>query len=230
MIDFNNEKSELEKQKQILKKLIGAYESQCFSDYDLRVQQDAQANIIRLKFLLDMLQAGYVLSYKQNTDKKLFIHPPAFKKSHLKRKLNVFLCHSSYDKPKVRDLYKRLQKEKDIKPWLDEEDLLPGSNWELEISRAIKIADVVIVCLSENSINKEGYIQKEIKQVLDIADRKPEGIIYIIPLKLEACIVPERLSQWQWLNYFDNYGYERLLRPLRQRAIELGLIYDEKAL
>ena len=54
-----------------------------------------------------------------------------------KQLLQVFLCHSSQDKPKVRGLYKRLQ-EFGVEPWLDEENLLPGQKWELEIPKAVK--------------------------------------------------------------------------------------------
>ena len=35
------------------------------------------------------------------------------------RKLRVFLCHSSNDKPAVRELYQRLKAEGWIDPWLD---------------------------------------------------------------------------------------------------------------
>jgi hypothetical protein len=44
------------------------------------------------------------------------------------RQLRVFLCHSSGDKPKVRDLYRRLQQD-GFAPWLDEEDLVPGQDF-----------------------------------------------------------------------------------------------------
>lgn len=49
------------------------------------------------------------------------------------RKLRVFLCHSSQDKPIVRELYQRLIAEGWFDLWLDEEKLLPGHNWNLEI-------------------------------------------------------------------------------------------------
>ena len=48
------------------------------------------------------------------------------------RKLKVFLCHSSDDKPAVRDLYQRLKSEGWIDPWLDEEKLYPGQDWDYE--------------------------------------------------------------------------------------------------
>jgi len=81
------------------------------------------------------------------------------------RKLKVFLCHSSGDKPAVRDLYKRLQAD-GFDPWLDEEDLLPGQDWQREIPKAVRSAEAIIVCLSQASINKEGYVQKEIGEAL----------------------------------------------------------------
>lgn len=38
------------------------------------------------------------------------------------RKLRVFLCHASQDKPFVREMYQRLLAEGWIDPWLDEEN------------------------------------------------------------------------------------------------------------
>ena len=45
------------------------------------------------------------------------------------RKLRIFLCHSSQDKPIVREHYQRLNAEGWIDSWLDEEKLLPGMDW-----------------------------------------------------------------------------------------------------
>ncbi|MDQ3819365.1 MAG: toll/interleukin-1 receptor domain-containing protein [Acidobacteriota bacterium] len=139
------------------------------------------------------------------------------------RKLRVFLCHSSDDKPLVRNLYNRLNSD-GIDSWLDEENLLPGEEWELEIIKAVRSSDIVIVCLSQSSINKSGYVQKEIKLALDVADEQPEGAIFLIPVKLEECDVPRRLSRWHWVNLFQEHGYERLMRALKSRADKLGLV------
>lgn len=129
------------------------------------------------------------------------------------RRLRIFLCHSSDDKPSVRILYHRLLGD-GFEPWLDEEDLLPGQEWEREIPKAVRKCDVVVVCLSRAAINKRGYVQKEIRIALDIADEQPEGTIYIIPLKLEECDVPERLSRWHWVDFFKEEGYQRLVHSL----------------
>lgn len=153
-----------------------------------------------------------------------FIVEPALK---LSRPLRVFLCHASQDKPSVRNLYKRLNSE-GIDVWLDEEKLLPGQNWRLEIPKAVRSSDIIVVCLSGNSISKEGFVQSEIKIALDIATEKPEGTIFIIPLRLEECEVPESLRHLQWVNYFEYKGIERLLYALRARAENLGLVNVEK--
>lgn len=137
--------------------------------------------------------------------------------------LKVFLCHSSNDKPVVRKLYQRLYSRQGIDPWLDEARLLPGEQWDIEITKAVKQSDAVIVCISKDSVGKEGYMQKEIKRALDIADGKPEGTIFIIPLKLEECEMPDRLSQWQWVNYYEDGAFERVMMSLRKRAQALKI-------
>ena len=108
-------------------------------------------------------------------------------------KLRVFLCHSSQDKPAVRELYQKLSAEGWIQPWLDEEELLPGQDWDYEIEKALDNSDAVIATLSTGSVSKEGYVQKELRFVLDIALEKPEGTIFVLPVRLEECERPRRL-------------------------------------
>jgi formylglycine-generating enzyme required for sulfatase activity len=131
--------------------------------------------------------------------------------------LRIFLCHSSGDKPEVRNLYQRLSSD-GFDPWLDEENLLAGQDWELEIEEAVQTSDIVIVCLSHKAITKAGYVQKEINDALKVAEKQPEGTIFLIPLKLEECNVPKRLQRWHWINLFEEKGYGRLISSLRFRA------------
>ena len=121
----------------------------------------------------------------------------------------VFLCHSSNDKLAVRRLERRLRGD-GYATWLDERDLLPGQEWDLEIRRAVRAADVVVVCLSKGSVTKAGYVQKEIRVVLDAADEQPEGAMFLIPARLEECEVPDRLSRWHWVDLYRRGGYHRL--------------------
>jgi len=132
--------------------------------------------------------------------------------------LHVFLCHSSSDKPAVRELYRRLI-EDGFAPWLDEQNLMPGQVWQEEITKAVSASDVVIVCLSQNTVNKEGYVQKEIRYVLDVTQEQPEGTVFVIPVKLEECDVPVRLRQFQWVNLFESSAYGKLTQALRSAAL-----------
>ena len=153
------------------------------------------------------------------------------------RKLRVFLCHSSQDKPIVRELYQRLNAAPQggdkgwIEPWLDKEKLLPGQEWELEIEKSVEISDAVVVCLSKSSVGKEGYFQKEIKKVLDLSDQKPEGTIFIIPLRLDDCKPPRRLAKWQYVDYFPeenkNQAFAQLLQSLMLRGKSLGIEFKQ---
>lgn len=136
-------------------------------------------------------------------------------------RLKVFLCHSKDDKEDVRKLYMRLLS-LGCQPWLDDESLLPGQDWESEIRKAIREAHVFLACLSGKSVTKRGYVQKEIKFALDVAAEIPEGEIFIIPIKLEPCELPPSLGKWQWLEAYRD-GYGRLITSLAQQTLRLGL-------
>ncbi|MBI3170094.1 MAG: TIR domain-containing protein [Chloroflexi bacterium] len=137
-----------------------------------------------------------------------------------KRPLKVFLCHASTDKPKVRELYRYLRK-RGIQPWFDEEHLVGGQDWQVEIPKALATSDAIIICLTKNSVDKEGYIQKEIKFALDKALEMPEGRIFLIPVKFEECEVPFSLSRYQWVDLTIESGYSKMMKALKFRASQL---------
>jgi hypothetical protein len=63
------------------------------------------------------------------------------------RKLRVFLCHDSQDKPVVRELYHRLLAEGWIDPWLDDGKLYPSlslSFYFFKQARVMKISEKAI--------------------------------------------------------------------------------------
>lgn len=132
-------------------------------------------------------------------------------------KLKVFLCHASEDKPIVRELYDRLRMD-GFDPWLDSELLVRGENWPLEIQKAMRASQAVIVCLSEAAIVKEGYIHTEIKIAQSLQLEKTEGTIFFITLQLEECDLPFSMKDIQWGRYFEPDGYERLVKALNKRA------------
>jgi hypothetical protein len=138
------------------------------------------------------------------------------------RALRAFLCHGTEDKTAVRALYALLKKG-GFQPWLDEKDIGPGEDWKRAISQAVREADVVLVCLSRTSTAKIGFVNTEIRYALDRADQMPEGVVYIIPLRLDDCILPDRLSQWQAVDTWSLDYPDVLLEALRKRSSQLGL-------
>ena len=131
--------------------------------------------------------------------------------------VQLFLAHASEDKAAVTELYNRL-KQRGYKPWLDKMDLLPGQNWRNEIPKAIKQSQIFIACFSAHSVGKQGYVQREFKMALQELANKPPETIYLIPLRLNNCEIPDlrnddygvNLRDYHWLDYFEANGFERL--------------------
>ena len=145
----------------------------------------------------------------------------------MRQNLRIFLLHASEDKNHVRQLDQRLIAD-GFESWLDERSLLPGQSWELETTNAINASDLVFICLSQNAVNKKGYIQKEIRYALDVAKEQPEGVTFIIPVMLEECIIPVSLQHLHCARLFEKEGYQRLIKALQSRASELGFSIPRK--
>ena len=55
------------------------------------------------------------------------------------------------------------------------------------------------------------------------------GQIYLVPVRLEDCTLPPRLSDYHWVNLYEPNGYQRLMRALQQRAERLGVALPESS-
>jgi TPR repeat protein len=148
--------------------------------------------------------------------------PPEHRHSSVqpRRRLRVFLCHASEDKDAVRQLYQRLCADS-FEPWLDEQALIAGQDWRQEVTAAVRQSDAVIACLSDVAVAKRGFVQKEIVTALEVADEQPEGTIYIIPVRLKECVVPNRLKRYHYVDLYSERGYEQLTAALRSQARRL---------
>src|SRR5262245_19974927 len=73
--------------------------------------------------------------------------------------LRVFICHTSQDIFAARMLTEKLARVKGLSPWLDEEELKPGVNWNQRIREAVASADAAIICWSHNAIANNRYFQ-----------------------------------------------------------------------
>jgi len=129
----------------------------------------------------------------------------------------IFLSYAREDEGKVEDLYQRLS-DAGFRPWMDKKDILPGEIWRSSIEKAIRCSDFFLACVSANSVNKRGFLQREIKEALDIWQEMLDSDIYLIPVRLEDCTVSESLRDSQWVDLFEEDGWSQLVR-----AIQIGM-------
>jgi hypothetical protein len=95
---------------------------------------------------------------------------------------------------------------------MDHFNLLPGEDWEMKIQSEIEASDYIVICLSNHSVTKRGYVQKEIRKALSVLEKLPAGDIYIIPIKLDKCNVPTTLIAKQWLDWNEPEALKKLLK------------------
>ncbi len=145
-----------------------------------------------------------------------------------KNKLIPFLCYAKENQIVVREFSQRLISEGWIDPWFDEDDILPGQIWQESVANGVRNSHAVIIFLSDEAVASEGFFQKELKLALDTAAEKPEGTIFIIPIRINECTVPEMLLKYQYVDFFGNdehkeHLYSSLISSLKWRAENLGI-------
>jgi hypothetical protein len=112
----------------------------------------------------------------------------------------IFLSYASPDRDRVMPHYLHL-KQQGYNPWIDRQKLLGGQNWDHEIRKALASAAIIVMFISSNSINRRGYVQREIRLALAKLEEKLIGDIYIIPVLLDRDAErPEQLSAIQFLD------------------------------
>lgn len=140
----------------------------------------------------------------------------------------IFISYAREDFREVKGIYQRL-KDAGFTPWMDKVDLLPGQKWRPAIEKAIQRADFFILCLSNHSVKKRGFVQREIRAALDLWQDKLEDDIYLIPALLEVIDpreMPDKVGQFQWVELYEEDGWEQLLRALKFEAQRRGIELD----
>lgn len=164
------------------------------------------------KFLVDDFINLYLSSIKLiQTEGKI-----SKEAKKIESKVKIFLNYAREDQDIVVDLYEKLIA-RGFNVWIDCRNILPGELWEQAIINAIKSADLFLACVSNNSINKRGMLQKELKNALSVWETKIDSDIYLIPVRLQSCEVPDCLQKFQWVNLFEETGLSSLIKALQAR-------------
>ena len=131
---------------------------------------------------------------------------------------SVFIAYVVEDVAKARRLRDALR-QAGFAPWLDKDQLLAGQNWPRAIERAIDLSDVFIACLSSRSVAKRGTFQAELRYALDCAGRMPLEDPFFVPVRFEACGVPQTIAKHtQYVDLFPDFdqGMRQLVRALKK--------------
>jgi hypothetical protein len=135
--------------------------------------------------------------------------------------LKIFLSYASEDKIAVSKYYDLL-KQNGLSAWMDCFDILPGQNWDLEITKALSASDIIILFLSCRSLNKRGYLRKEISVALENLRLRMQDDIYLIVVKLEPCDVPAELQARQWADLTEADGWDKVKRAMKEAVRKLN--------
>lgn len=126
----------------------------------------------------------------------------------------IFLSYAREDKERVEALYQQLSAA-GFKPWMDTKDILAGEKWQVSIHHALQRSHFFLACLSVISVTKRSYIRRELREALERRQEMLESDIYLIPVRLEKCEMPEDLREHQWVDLFVEDGWNRLVQALQ---------------
>lgn len=125
---------------------------------------------------------------------------------------DIFLSYAKKDLSTAENLYRDLCSA-GLSVWFDRQSLRPGEKWKTAISNAIRNSKYFLALLSRTSVDKRGYLQREIREALELLLEVPEHHVFIIPVRIDDCIPsnPE-LRDLQFVDLFPSYdgGFEKL--------------------
>lgn len=142
-------------------------------------------------------------------------------------KKKIFLAHAKEDSVWVRSLYDFLEII-GVDPWMAPDDITPGEQWPDAIRKVLQSVDFVVACLSRNSIEKRGYVQREFRMALDLYHEIPTSSLFLIPLRLSPCEVPDlqvgtiNLRSLQWVDAFASHSLRLFLKSLGLLDSQVG--------
>lgn len=118
-------------------------------------------------------------------------------------KFHAFLCHNSKDKPSVRKIARALEA-RNVRPWLDEDQLRPGLAWQIELENQIAQIDSAVVFVGSSGMGP--WQEFEIRSfLLEFVQRKCPVIPTMLPEAQNIPELPVFLRQMMWVDFRDNF-------------------------
>jgi hypothetical protein len=112
---------------------------------------------------------------------------------------DVFLCHNSEDKPAVREISQKLKRKK-LKPWLDEEQIRPGTSWQTALGEQIESINSAAVFVGESGFGP--WQSQEIQALLSqFVQRQCPVIPVVLPSARATPELPWTLANLHWVDF-----------------------------
>jgi hypothetical protein len=128
----------------------------------------------------------------------------------------VFISYAREDKTTAVRLAEELTRA-GILVWIDVKDLRVGENFRTAIPKAIDECTHFLALLSSHSVNKKGFVQKELHRAYDALEEIPPGEIFVLPVRVDECDPRHGfLQDLSWCDLFPSFeeGVERILAAL----------------
>jgi len=98
---------------------------------------------------------------------------------------------------------------------MDSMDRPPGALWERALSLAVRRCDLLIIFLSERTVDKNGLLRKELIQALGDWEKKEADDVYVVLARLEVSKVPDQLEKFQKFEALDDLKTPKLVKLLQ---------------
>lgn len=137
------------------------------------------------------------------------------------RRFDVFLSHSSRDKPLVERIAERLKQAR-LEPWLDSWQLVPGVDWQRGLAQGLAASRSCAVFVGPGDLG--AWENEEVAVALDRAVSDPEFRLFLVLLpglgeRFDAAELKPFLRMRTWVDYRGGLDDERALQAL-VRAIQ----------
>ncbi|WP_082613706.1 TIR domain-containing protein [Bosea sp. Root483D1] len=134
----------------------------------------------------------------------------------------IFISYASPDRARVDPFVDDLERA-NFNIWMDHRRLVAGQNWDAEIRRALGRSAVVILFMSENSVDRRGYAQREIKLALLKAEEKLTSDIYIIPVLLdELPAYPDSVAHLHMVRAWESNAAAKIDAAISEQLNQIG--------
>jgi hypothetical protein len=130
---------------------------------------------------------------------------------------HVFISHSDSDSAWARQLSERL-KVAGLEVWDPSTELLPGSDFSQEVSKALARSDALIVLVSPEAM-KSDWVRREIQFALG-EERFQARLVPVLVKPTPSSTIPWILRGLEWAKGSPNRVAERIVTLLRRSRSE----------